>query len=349
MSLSLPIALDAMGGDHAPASVVEGARLAHVRYPELRFSFFGDTSKIAPLLDRHASLKAASTIIHTDSAVQSHDKPGAALRQGKNSSMRLAIDAVRDGQALGAVSAGNTGALMAIAKVVLKTLPGIFRPAIAGVLPTMKGECVMLDLGANVECDGETLFQFAVMGDAFARVVLGKPSPTIGILNVGSEDVKGHEEVKAASAMIKTCGLPLAFHGFVEGNHIAEGTVDVVVTDGFSGNIALKTAEGTAHLISHYLRRAFKRNPFTLLCYLFALPALNRVRKELDPRKHNGAMFLGLNGIVVKSHGSADGFSFSNAIGVAVELATHEINRQIIDEIQLSEPDPSLSAEAAEI
>ena len=345
ITYKLPIALDAMGGDNAPASVVDGAALAQQRYPKLRFIMFGNSVEIDPLLTMHPALKSVTEVVHTDTVISSADKPSVALRQGKNSSMRLAIDAAKEGRAFGVVSAGNTGALMAMSKIVFKTLPGIFRPAIATLLPTMRGESVMLDLGANVECSSDELFQFAIMGDAYARAVLGLKKPKIGLLNVGSEEAKGHEEVRAASALLRKSAFADNFYGFVEGDDISAGTVDVVVTDGFTGNIALKTAEGTAKLISHSLTNALRSSFLAYFGYPFVRFALNAVKERLDPRKHNGAMFLGLNGITVKSHGSADAFSFSNAIAVAVELAAHRINERIIEEIKESavEAEPAVA------
>jgi glycerol-3-phosphate acyltransferase PlsX len=247
--------------------------------------------------------------------------------------MWLAIDSVKEGKACAVVSAGNTGALMAISKLVLRTLPGVSRPAIAALFPTLRGECVMLDLGANVESNAQDLYRFAIMGDAFARAVLGLSRPRIGLLNVGSEDLKGRAEVKEACTLLKDSRLSLNFHGFIEGNDIAAGTVDVVVTDGFTGNIALKTAEGAARLIRTYLKDAFNSSPIAKIGGLMASNALKGVKDKLDDRKRNGAMFLGLAGIAVKSHGGADDYSFCNAISVAVELVAHRINDRIIDEI----------------
>jgi len=330
----LTIALDAMGGDHAPKMVIAGANLAHRRFPDVRFLLFGDEARIAPLLDRHAALKPLCEIRHTPDFVANEDKPSVALRAGRRSSMRLAIDTVESGEATAVVSAGNTGALMAMAKVVLRMVPGIDRPAIASYFPTMRGESVMLDLGANVECDADNLVQFAVMGEVFARTVLGVSQPSIGLLNVGSEEQKGHEEVRAAATLLRNTDLPVHFHGFVEGDDITAGTVDVVVTDGFSGNIALKTAEGTAKLYSEFLRGAFRSSLIARIGYLFARHALNKVRKRTDPRRYNGALFLGLNGIVVKSHGGTDALGFANAIGVAVDMAANDFNSKIRSELE---------------
>ncbi len=309
-----------MGGDHAPDTVLKGASIALIRFPQIRFQIFGIKERIEPLLKGLPHLQAASTVINAEEVITGDMKPTAALRTMRRSSMRLAIDAVAAGDADCAVSAGNTGALMTIATVVLKTMPGIDRPAMATFLPTRRGETVLLDLGANVECDADNLVQFALMGDAFARAVLGLTKPTVGILNVGSEEMKGIDSVRYAAARLKA-GIPgVNFQGFVEGDDIAFGTVDVVVTGGFAGNIALKTAEGIAKLYSELLRSAFKSSIFAKLGYLFARPALNRLRDRLDPRRYNGAMLLGLNGIVVKSHGSSDALGFANAIGVAADL-----------------------------
>lgn len=322
-----------MGGDRAPQMVIDGADIARRRFPDARYLLFGDEARIGPLLDRTPALKACSEIRHTPDSVANGDKPSVALRAGRRSSMRLAIDAVDAGEAAGVVSAGNTGALMAMAKIVLRTVPGIDRPAIASYYPTLRGESVMLDLGANVECDADNLVQFAVMGEVFARTVLGVSKPSIGLLNVGSEEQKGHEEVRAAAAALRGTDLPILFHGFVEGDDITAGTVDVVVTDGFTGNIALKTAEGTTKLYSEFLRGAFRSSWMARLGYLFARHALNKVRKRIDPRRYNGAMFLGLNGVVVKSHGGTDALGFANAVGVAVDMAANDFNSKIRDEI----------------
>ena len=331
---SITIALDAMGGDHAPAIVVAGAAIAQGRYPNVKFIFFGDETKIAPLMQRRGALKAASSIRHTDSVVGNDEKPSSALRSGKQSSMRLAIDAVAAGEADCVISAGNTGALMAMAMFVLQRLPGIRRPAIASFLPTLRGETVMLDLGANLECDADDLVQFAMMGAIFARTVLGIPMPTIGLLNVGSEEMKGHEAVKAAAQILKTATLPGYFHGFVEGNDIPAGTVDVVATDGFTGNVALKTAEGMGKLYTEFLRRTFRSSILARIGYLLANAAFGKLRARVDPRRYNGGMFLGVSGVCVKSHGGVDGFGFANAIGVAVDLAAHGFNDRIREELQ---------------
>lgn len=323
MTKTVTIALDVMGGDDAPEIVLRGADIARERFPNVRFLLFGVEPRMADVMSGLPRLGEASRIIHTDVVIASDAKPSVAVRSGRRSSMRLAIDAVADGAARAVVSAGNTGALMAMAKLSLRTLPGIDRPAIAAFFPTARGESVMLDLGANVECSAENLLQFAVMGDVFARTVLGVAKPTIGILNIGAEDLKGREDLRVAAAMIRATHLADCFHGFVEGDDIAAGTVDVIVADGFTGNIALKTAEGTARLLGHYLRESFKHSFWGKLGYLFARPAISRFRGRTDPRRYNGAMFLGLNGIAVKSHGGTDALGFANAIGVAVDMTLH--------------------------
>jgi len=319
----LTIVLDAMGGDNAPRSVVRGANIARKRFPNVDFLIVGDEARLAPMLKRLAKLRRVSTIVHAPDRVGADDKPAQALRAGRNSSMRIAIDQVRGGKAQGIVSAGNTGALMAMAKVVLRTLPGIDRPAMASFFPTMKGESVMLDLGANIECSAENLVQFAVMGEHFARMVLGSLKPTVGLLNVGSEEQKGHEELRQAAAMLREGRHPIEFHGFIEGDDIAKGTVDVVVADGFSGNVAIKSAEGTARLVSDFLRHTFRSSILAMIGYIFARHALRKLRARLDPRRYNGAVFLGVNGIVVKGHGSSDALGFATAIGVAVDMVQY--------------------------
>jgi phosphate acyltransferase len=324
LSASLAISLDAMGGDNAPEMVVRGADIARRRFPQCKFLFFGDEAKVRPLLDSLPELKKISTLRHTVSVVTMDDKPSQALRSGRGSSMRLSIDAVHNGEADAIVSAGNTGALMAMAKFVLKTMPGIDRPAIASFFPTLRSESVMLDLGANVQCDADNLVQFAVMGNVFARTVLGVREPTVGLLNVGSEELKGHDAVKVAHGILRQAtGLPGKFVGFVEGDDITRGAVDVIVTDGFTGNIALKSIEGAVKLYSHFLRQTFKSSWMAGLGYLLARPAMNALRARVDPRRYNGAIFMGLNGVCVKSHGGTDAFGFANAIGVAVDMLTN--------------------------
>lgn len=349
--IQLPIALDAMGGDHAPASVLRGAEMALIRHPGIRFILFGNRYILEPLLQDIPDLKHASVIVHTEVVIAGDDKPSLAVRRGRESSMWLAIESVKAGKACAVVSAGNTGALMAMSKLILRTLPGISRPAIAALFPTLRGESVMLDLGANVESGAQDLYRFAIMGNAFARAVLGLNRPKIGLLNVGSEELKGREEVKEAHQLLRSTPLDINYHGFIEGNDIAAGVADVVVTDGFTGNVALKTAEGTARLIRTYLKDAFNASPVSRTGALLASGALRVVKDKLDDRKRNGAMFLGLNGIAVKSHGGADAFGFCHAISVAVELVTHHINIRIIEEITGTEtqaPSP-YAAELAQV
>ncbi|MDH3473457.1 MAG: phosphate acyltransferase PlsX [Rhodospirillales bacterium] len=320
----LTIALDAMGGDNAPQVVVRGANIARQRHPQVEFLLFGRKGEIAPLLSGMQRLRDVARIVHTDDVVRGDEKPSVALRSGRNSSMRLAINAVHEGAADGVVSAGNTGALMAMSKFVLKTLPGIDRPAIASFFPTLKGESVMLDLGANIYCNAKNLVDFAVLGTSFARTVLGQPEPSYGLLNVGSEEIKGHEALHEASAILREARFPGHFVGFVEGDDIAKGTVDVIVTDGFTGNVALKTAEGTAKLINEFVRRTFRSSLLAGIGYLLARPAMNKLRQRVDPRRYNGAVLTGLNGVAVKSHGGTDTIGFANAIDVAIDLLKHD-------------------------
>ena len=330
MTVALTIALDAMGGDHAPDMVIKGAAAVLPRFPQVRFILFGDAGQVEPLLRRFPALQDKCELRHTSEKVASEEKPGLALRRGRNTSMRLAIDAVADGQADAIVSAGNTGALMAMAKFALRTLPGIERPAIASFFPTMKGETVLLDLGANVECDARNLVQFAVMGANLAHSALGRHRPRVGLLNVGVEDAKGHDEVKAAAEVLRaTQNPPFEFVGFVEGNDITMGETDVIVTDGFTGNVALKTAEGTAKLMASLLRAAFQRSIFTKLGYLFASAGLTMLKDRMDPRFYNGGVLLGLNGITVKSHGGTDEVGFAAALEVAIDMAQDRLIERI--------------------
>lgn len=331
---TISIALDAMGGDQSPKSVVKGAAIALRKKPQLKFVFFGNEEEIEPLLSKYSHLLPVSEIHHTDKKVADDAKPSVALRQGKETSMRLAIDSLSAGQVKAVVSGGNTGALMAMGKLVLKTLPGVRRPAAASLFPTFTGQVVMLDLGANLECGANDLFQFAIMGDAYAKAVLGIKSPKVGLLNVGEEDNKGHPEIREAAQLIKDADIDINFYGFIEGNHVPEGVVDVVATDGFSGNVMLKTAEGTAKLVKEYLREAFSRNIVTKFSYLLASQTMKLLKKRMDPRRYNGGMFLGLNGVVVKSHGGADAYAFSHAIRKAAEIVEHNMNQRIIEELE---------------
>jgi glycerol-3-phosphate acyltransferase PlsX len=325
------IALDAMGGDHGPSVVVAGAELALARHPQNEFLFFGNTSLLAPLLAARPALQAASRLVHTDIAVRMEDKPSKALRQGRwKSSMWLAIEAVKKRQADVAVSAGNTGALMAMSKFELKTLAGIERPAIAALWPTLRGESVVLDVGASIGADAEHLVDLAVMGAAMARILLGIARPTVGLLNIGVEEVKGLEQVRDAGRILREEPLPdLDYVGFVEGDDIGRGKVDVVVTEGFAGNIAIKTAEGTARQLAEYLRSAMNRSLGARIGYLFARSAFAQLRDRMDPRRSNGGVFLGLNGIVIKSHGGTDAEGYAAAIEVGDGVVREQLLAKI--------------------
>jgi glycerol-3-phosphate acyltransferase PlsX len=331
MPQKVRIALDAMGGDHGPSVVVPGAGLALARHPGSEFVLFGDRGKIEPLLAAEAKLPGASRIVHTDVAVRMDDKPSQALRNGRwRSSMWLALDAVKKGEADVAISAGNTGALMAMAKFNLKMLPGISRPAIAALWPTLRGESVVLDLGATIGADAEHLVDMAVMGSAMARVLFGLDRPTVGLLNIGVEEIKGLEPVREAGRMLREDPPPhLEYAGFVEGNDIGKGTVDVVVTEGFSGNIALKSAEGTARQFADYLRSAISKSVWSQLGYVLAKPAFRMLRDKMDPSKSNGGVFLGLNGVVIKSHGGTDAEGFASAIEMGYEMVRNELLAKI--------------------
>jgi glycerol-3-phosphate acyltransferase PlsX len=323
------LAVDAMGGDHAPDSVLDGLELAAERHPKAQFLLVGDEARLREGLKTRPRAAKLCVIRHAPDAIPGDMKPTMALRQGRNSSMRLAIDAVAKGEAAGVVSAGNTGALMALAKIVIKTMPEIGRPALAAITPSARGDVVMLDLGANIQCDARNLVEFAIMGDAFARAVLGLPSPTIGLLNVGSEELKGDDRVRQAAEVLREGHAGINFHGFIEGHDIAAGTVDVVVTDGFTGNVALKTGEGALKLMRDLLRQVFTSSIPARAGYLLARPALERLREWMDPRRYNGAILLGLNGVVVKSHGGTDATGFAHAMDVAMDMVTHGFTQNI--------------------
>ena len=331
MSQTVRIALDAMGGDHGPAVVVAGAALALARRPGSTFLFFGQTEQVAPLLAKYPALQAASRLVHADVAVRMADKPSQALRSGRRkSSMWLAIDAVKRKDADMVVSAGNTGALMAMSKFELKMLAGIERPAIAALWPTLRGELIVLDVGASIGADAVHLVDLAVMGAATARILLGLKRPTVGLLNIGVEEVKGLEEVREAGRMLRERQLPdFDYVGFVEGDDIGTGKVDVVVTEGFAGNIALKSAEGTARQIGGYLREAMRSSLGSRIGYLFARAAFDKLREKLDPGRANGGVFLGLNGIVIKSHGGTDAEGFAAAIELGYEVVRDELLAKI--------------------
>ena len=335
MPQKVRIALDAMGGDVGASVVIPGAAISLTRHPDTQFLLYGDSARIEAELAKHPALKAASRVFHTDVAVGMDDKPSQALRRGrKTSSMWLAIDAVKHGDADVAVSAGNTGALMAMARFHLRTLPGIDRPAISAIWPTMRGESVVLDLGATLGGDAHHLVSLAVMGAAMASVLFSKPRPTVGLLNIGVEEIKGHEEIREAGEMLRAMNLPqLDYIGFVEGDGIGKGLADVIVTEGFSGNIALKAAEGTARQMAELLRNEMRRSWLSKLGYVFARSAFQALRDKMDPNKSNGGVLLGLNGVVVKSHGgtNAEGFAYAIDVGyetVHCDLLT-KINRML--------------------
>jgi glycerol-3-phosphate acyltransferase PlsX len=331
MPQKVRIALDAMGGDVGAAVVIPGAAISLTRHPDTEFLLFGDRGRIEEQLARHPAMKAASRIIHTDVAVSMEDKPSQALRRGrKTSSMWLAIDAVKKGEADVAVSAGNTGALMAMARFHLHTLPGIDRPAIAAVWPTVRGDSVVLDLGATIGGDAHHLVGLAVMGSAMARVLFDLERPTVGLLNIGVEEIKGHEEIREAAELLRAMNLPqLEYIGFVEGDGISKGAADVIVTEGFSGNIALKAAEGTARQINEFLRSALSRSLSSKLGYLLARKAFRALRDKLDPKKSNGGVLLGLRGVVVKSHGGTDAEGFAYAVEWGYEMVHYDLLKKI--------------------
>lgn len=324
------LAIDAMGGDAAPEVVLDGLELAAERHPQARFLLVGDEARVGGALARRKRAAKVCSLRHAPEVVSGDLKPTAALRM-RRSSMRIAIDAVAAGEASGIVSAGNTGALMALAKIVIKTMPEIDRPALAAIGPSARGDVVLLDLGANVQCDARNLVEFAIMGDAFARVALGLTTPSIGLLNVGSEELKGDDRVRAAAEILRDSHVGTQFCGFIEGHDITAGTVDVVVTDGFTGNVALKTGEGALKLMRDLLRQVFTSSVPARLGYLLARPALDRLREWMDPRRYNGAILLGLNGVVVKSHGGTDALGFAHAVDVAMDMVTHGYNDRIRD------------------
>ena len=330
------IAIDAMGGDSGPAVMIEGAALALSQHSTLRFRLFGDEAVIATQVARHTGLSAAVDIVHAPDVISGEDKPSQAIRRARTTSMGLAIAAVKAGDAQAAVSAGNTGAMMAMAKLALRTMPGIDRPALAAMLPSLgDNDLVMLDLGANTECDARNLVQFAVMGAAYARAGMGLDTPRVRLLNIGTEELKGTGELKDAAAQLRAADyLRMNFDGFIESDRLGRGEADVVVTDGFSGNIALKTMEGTARFVTDLLRRAFTSSIRSKIGFLISKPAMHLLRVHLDPNKHNGAVFLGLNGIIVKSHGGATAQGVANAIGVAAKLAGNDLTRRIAEDLE---------------
>jgi glycerol-3-phosphate acyltransferase PlsX len=334
MAAPVTIALDAMGGDHGPSVVLPGASLAAIRHPDIRFLLVGDGPRIEAALAAEPALAGKCEVLHTDVAVAMDAKPSQALRKGRrHSSMWLALEAVREGRAAAAVSAGNTGALMAMAKFCLKPLAGIDRPAIAVLWPTVDAECIVLDVGANVGADTRQLVEFALMGAAMARALFGIERPSVGLLNIGVEEIKGVDELKAAAAILRDAPLSLTYRGFVEGDDIGHGAADVVVTDGFTGNIALKTAEGTAKQIGEYLRAAMGRSLLARIGAALAMGAFRALKEKMDPRQLNGGIFLGLNGIVVKSHGGTDATGFASAVDLAYDMASSGVVKRLADDV----------------
>ncbi|SFJ88190.1 phosphate:acyl-[acyl carrier protein] acyltransferase [Sphingomonas sp. NFR04] len=335
MTVPSRIAVDAMGGDEGVAVMLAGAARARRRFEGMEFLLVGDESRIRDGLKAHPNLAAASEIVHAAEIVASDAKPSQAIRRAKTTSMGIAIDLVKQGRAGAAVSSGNTGALMAMAKLSLRTMAGIDRPALAALLPSLgDNDTVMLDLGANTEVDERNLVQFAVMGAAYARTALDLERPRVALLNIGTEEMKGTDSIRDAAAQLRAAKhLPLDFTGFIEGNRLSRGDVDVIVCDGFSGNIALKTAEGTARFVADLLRRAFSSSLRSKVGFLISKPATELLRHHLDPNNHNGAVFLGLNGIVVKSHGGANELGVDTAIGFAAKMVRDELTRRIAEDL----------------
>jgi glycerol-3-phosphate acyltransferase PlsX len=330
--MSLPrIAVDAMGGDEGVRTMVSGAALARRRHDKFKFLLVGDETRIKAALENHPNMRGASEILHCEDVVGGEEKPTQALRRAKTTSMGLAVNAVKAGEAGAAVSAGNTGALMAMSKLALRTMPGIDRPALAALLPSLgEHDVIMLDLGANTECDARNLVQFAIMGAAYSRIVTGSDAPRVRLLNIGTEEIKGTDELQGAASKLRAAtGLAQRFDGFIEADKINRGQCDVVVTDGFSGNIALKAIEGAARFVTDLLRNAFTSSTRSKIGFLVSRPATELLRHHLDPNNHNGAVFLGLNGVVVKSHGSATAAGVANAVAVAARLLEEDLTQRI--------------------
>jgi len=350
MATDIRIALDAMGGDHGPAVVLPAAAIALERRPDVRFLLYGDQKAIAPYLSADPRLAEKAEVFHTDVAVKMTDKPSQALRTGRRvASMWQAIEAVKTGAADCVVSAGHTVARMAMAKFCLHTMAPIDRPAIAALWPTTRGESIVLDVGATIGGDEQHLVDLAVMGAAMARIVFDIDSPTVGLLNVGTEEIKGVEEVKAAGRILRDANLPnMRYQGFVEGDDLGRGAVDVFVTEGFTGNIALKTAEGTARQLGQYMRDAFSHSLMSRIGFLFARKALDALRERMAPRAHGG-VFLGLDGVVIKAHGGADADSYAGAVELGYDMVRQELLAKIREMIaQASESRPAAASPVAE-
>lgn len=344
--MDITLAIDAMGGDHGPHVTVPAALEVLKQDSEINIVLVGLSDAIeAELSSLGAVVGPRLRIHHASEVVAMDESPQSALKNKKDSSMRVAINLVKSGEAHACVSAGNTGALMATARFVLKTLPGIDRPAIASALPSQKGQTYMLDLGANADCTAEHLLQFAIMGAMLVSCIEHKENPSVGLLNIGSEDIKGNEVVKQAAQLLRASHLN--FYGNVEGDDIYKGTTDLVVCDGFVGNIALKTSEGLAHMMGGFLNGEFKRNVFTKLAAVIAMPVLKAFKRRLDPRRYNGASFLGLRGVVVKSHGGADSFAFMHAIHTAIEEARSGVLRRISAQLEIEHMQPAKAEESA--
>ncbi|HFB2048616.1 MAG: phosphate acyltransferase PlsX [Hyphomicrobiaceae bacterium] len=334
MTIERTIALDVMGGDFGPAVVIPGASISLLRNPELKFSLFGDEAAILRELNGHPELAARSNIYHTDSAIAMDDKPSQALRRGKGSSMWKSITAVKDGDADVVISAGNTGALMAMTKLVLRPVAGIDRPAIAAIWPTVRSECIVLDVGANIGANAKQLCDYALMGAAMARALFHIERPSVALLNVGVEEIKGAIEVKETHSRLRHArDLPMRYHGFIEGDQIGQGLVNVVVVEGFAGNIALKTAEGTARQISRYLKDAMQRSFCSKVGAFLAQGGFSILKTKMDPRRANGGTFLGLNGIAIKSHGGTDALGFASAIDIGYDMAESKLVKRFSEDL----------------
>ncbi len=334
--MTLPrIAVDAMGGDEGVRTMVEGAALARREHDNFQFLLVGDQQRIEKALESHPGMRGASEILHCDDVISGDEQPSKAIRRAKTTSMGLAVNAVKQGAAGAAVSAGNTGALMAMSKIALRTMPGIDRPALAALLPTLEAhDVVMLDLGANTEADARNLVQFAVMGAAYSRIVNGFERPKVRLLNIGTEEIKGTDALRDAAARLSDAtALALEFDGFVESDKINRGETHVVVTDGFSGNIALKAIEGSARFVTDLLRQAFTSSLRSKIGFLVSKPATELLKHHLDPNNHNGAVFLGLNGVVVKSHGSATAKGVAHAVNVAARLLENDLTQRIANDL----------------
>lgn len=341
------LAVDAMGGDHAPDCVIGGIQIALKRIKDVKFLIFGDEAVVRPYLDKYRISSEMYEFVHTEDFVPPDEKPGIAVRTRRKSSMWLAIDSVKKGRADAVVSSGNTGALMAFSKVILGTLPAIHRPALLALLPTRKGKCVGLDLGANAVCDARNLVEFAVMGEVYCRIVMKKTAPVVGFLNIGSEKTKGRDEIRQAAQILENSpSESRRFYGYIEADDVGNDHVDVIVADGFSGNVLIKAIEGTAKLIVRLFKDCRDSGVFGFFSFLFAVPMLLRLKKKMDPRLYNGAMLIGLKGISIKSHGGTDAVGYANAIGVAVETVRHDLLGQISENLKnVNFPTEETSAE----